>query len=398
MTKLLSVFRTCAMCVMATIFCAAQAPPAASATEFFNDQALTVFRSQIGNSAEQFGVTKDKMADFLSKRAQRLDTARLPEWSVWFESMDKSTSLELRAWALARRLEAGDLTQYLEYEKIIFEHVLAISKTGHSKNMLKTALTFYNSFLSPFYIDSNSTFWQSFEKTIRKNSNLNLHEGLYAIWCFNTHPKQRELIFDLSKNVLIKDGKKKYTTTWHDPRFWIILDWLYSWGEEDDFASVLELLPKKAKSTFSRLFKEAKELPCFFNSRLNLPNQTIADSMPDFLDLIERADTDEGGNKIIDVLGSPSIKKSPQPPGYPQEARSRRLMTELALEITIDKTGKPIGCRPRPGPWRAFFAPTGVKYAMGLEFEPAKINGEPIVSKFLIIMPFRMEGPRLIFL
>ena len=380
MARLSSIVRTCVICVMAAAFCAAQAPATKSPAGFMlSDRAFMGFQDWIGGDGDRFGVTRDKLADFLREREKNLNTATLPKWYGWLKNMNESQHLELRAWALARRLEAGDIDCYAEYQKIIFDHVMTISKPDHSGERLKEILINYDPIPGPFTINNNSDFWDVFERTIRRDPKLNLSESHYAVWCFNTHPEQREFIFDICRNVLLKSNKKSVIRLWQDPRFWITLDWLYSWGKEDDFVKAYELLPKNAKSTFSNLHKEAKKLPGFFNSKLYLPNVDV---------YLEKIDD---GNKTVDAsISGAKLKRRPPPPGYPREARSRSLMTELALEITLDETGSPIACRPKPGPWLAFFAPTGIKYAMSFEFEPAEINGEPIVSRFMLYMPFLM--------
>jgi hypothetical protein len=335
---------------------------------------------------------------------------------------DDSLSFAQRASALARRLEAGDLTCYPEYEEMIMAHVWAISKPGHSSGKIgsgasMTVLSGHPS-LSPLYIDNRSIFWASFEKTVRQDPNLNITNGMYSIWCFNTHPNQRELIFDMAKMVFMQGDKIVNTKPWHDLRFCIVMDWLYSWGDESDFVMVHDLLPKKAKSTFSSLYKGAKKLPGFFGTKLTLPKQAadIQKSIPSVLiddvesisenDSVVLTDTitpsaseneneniNETETKIFSVNArSLRLKRQSSPLRYPLEAATLRLTTELTLELLIGKDGIPKGCRPKPGPWLAFFVPDGVRYAMGWLFEPHTVNGEASESRFFLTLSFSLDA------
>jgi hypothetical protein len=383
-------------CLMPLSICLAQPRPAAGISERDSfSYTFAAFASWAGTEVDTFDITKDKMREFLEDRKNELTSAQLPKWSDWLKNMEKAKSLELRAWSLARRLEAGDFSAYLDYKKIIFSHVLSISKTNNKINPLQDNNNKIKPLRAripnPFDIHINSVFWDVFEKTIRKNDNLHLTEDLYIIWCFNTHPKQREFIFELAEKVLLKDGKGSYSSVWSDPRYLIIVEWLYSWGDEEDFARVHELLPKKAKSMFHILFKEVNLLPGFFDTHITLPNQAMDNTtISERLTTNDDEDNSKNKNTIIE-FNNLQVKKIPTLPAFPEAARKLSLMTVLTLELKIGKDGKPKGCRPKPGPWMALFAPTGARYAMGWEFEPAKENNAPIETRFILNVVFEIN-------
>ena len=366
MPKVSRVVLSFAACALAAAHCFGQLTPARRQAPISLPDTFDAFRAWTGADVDTF-TNGEQLADFLAERAQSLAAASNPKWSAWLKNMGLSESLNLRAWAGARRLEAGDLSAYTEYESTIFNHVLAISKPGRSQNRLHIFPPNNHIFPSALHIDNKSIFWASFEKTIRHDPTMFLSEKLYAIWCFNTDVDQKELIYDLAKNVLLKGMGKKHASPWQDPRFWIIMDWLYSWGTEDDFEKISELLPKGVKTTFLRLYNEAKKLPGFFNSTLTMLPPTPTIKTTQIGQLGEGESKDKNFN--IESFSNP-VKKFPRLPPYPQEAMRRGIMTELVLEIVYDVEGKPVSCRPQPGPWQAFFAPYGIKHAMGFEFEP----------------------------
>jgi hypothetical protein len=314
------------------------------------------------------GVSKEKRSEFLQARERDISAAARPEWSAWLAELAVAPSRRLRAWVLARRLEGGDTRWYPEYERMAFDYVRDLSSGGGPSDDRPTR--------SAFNIDSRSTFWASFEKTLRKDPALKVTDGMYAFWCLHTQQEQRELIFDVAKSVLLKGAGRNYSSPKDDPRFWIVMDWLYSCGSEDDFARVQELLPKKAKSTFTRLSKEASKLPGFFVDGRSPLNQILNTKAFHLFALGEPSD--EGEATGIGVHTAVA-KSKPRIPDYPREASSMRLGTDLNMEMIIGEDGRSVSCRPAPGPWLLFFAPFGVKYAMGYEFQPL-----PAPTRFIL--------------
>jgi hypothetical protein len=223
-------------------------------------------------------------------------------------------------------------------------------------------------------IDAESVFWQSFERYLRADEKMTVTEGHYSIWCFNTSPGQRELIFDLVKHV--REPRK-------DPRFWIVIDWLYSWGTEEDFVKVQGSMPRPARSAFSRYFKEATKLPGFMDSPLGSWASKVQEARA-------RGDVSAGSTSV------PKKKSGPKDLTYPKEGVDRRMMTILDLEIIVGKDGTPKSCRPLPGPWLAFFAPEGIRHAMKFKFEPMPNEGfylYRIPFEFLTDEPGQLKVP-----
>jgi hypothetical protein len=350
-----------------------------------HENAYRMFGEWAGSEAERGGLLKEGLPKFLDARQKDVSAAGLPEWSEWLAALAATPSRELRAWVLARRLEGGDMRWYQEHERMVFGYVRALSGAGAPNDGSRHFPLIGGPIPSPFTIDSRSAFWEAFEKTIRDSPDLNLSDGRYAVWCFNTHPEQRGLILDLAKNVMSKESGKSYPSPWDDPRFWIVMDWLYSWGSREDFASVQELLPTRAKSIFSRLSKEASKLLGFFVDGQSALNQILNTGLAYTAALREPA----GENEMSEIyVHTPVIKSKQRAPKYPQEAASRGLATDISMELLIGEGGgRPVSCRPRPGPWLSLFAPAGIKWAMGFEFEPL-----PTPSRFTLQASYRKRS------
>lgn len=66
-------------------------------------------------------------------------------------------------------------------------------------------------------------------------------------------------------------------------------------------------------------------------------------------------------------------------------------MTLLVATLTMDPQGKPVSCRPLPGPWLGFFAPTAVEFGMRWTFRSAEQNGKSPFVRFRMTLPFRLQ-------
>jgi len=350
--------------------CSAQETPTgeqAAPGVFAKDYAT--FLKWAGLQDGQFGITLEKLRNFLEARSRNIASANQQGWAAWLKAMEQAPQLELRTWALARRLEGGDVSVYPEYENIVYNHVVGISKPVQPAKKIG-ALTL-DTIPNPFIIDASSGFWKAFEKIINENDNLFLSANMYTIWCFNTHPNNRDLIFRMAEKVLLKEKKGAFSTAWDDPRFWILAEWLYSWGNESDFSEAIERLPDKAELRLSNIFKEAKNLPRFFESSVRLQNPA---RLPEW-----HNPPNDSGSGI----------KFPPPIKYPRELQIRQMMTVLTVDTIIGEDGKPVVCRPRPGPWLSFFFPTVYNYVMACEFEPLVIDGKPVESKCITTFTFK---------
>jgi hypothetical protein len=383
MSLLKQVAGICITCALALLPCRAQIVLPAGLAATLREDACQAFNKWAGGEAGQVDIPKEGLAEFLQARQRDISAADLPEWSKWLGGLAVTPSKELRAWVLARRLEGGDTRWYPEYERMALDYVRTLSGTGTSNDGVKDFPPNCRPIPGPFHIDGRSNFWKTLEKAIRDDPNLRVTDGHYAVWCFNTRPEQRELVFDVAKNVLLKEGGKGYPSPWGDPRFWIVMDWLYSWGSQEDFAKVQELLPKKTKSVFAGLSKEASRLPGFFVNGQSALNQTLNTG---FAHTIVREPTGENEMGEISVH-APVIKSQPPIREYPKRAMSMGLVTDIGLEMLIGEEGRPTSCRPAPGPWLLFFAPTGIKWATGFEFEPL-----PTPSRFTLRVRYRRDG------
>lgn len=344
-----------------------------------------------GAESESLGFTRGQLQAFLSARSTNLRTAQAEPWSAWLKGLEKTRNPSLRAWALARRVEAGDYSAYPAFQEAITDHLLGISKPGSGRrDRIVSDPPHEHGLPMPdaLRIDHGSVFWASLQKTLRTHPRRKLEAGMYSVWCYGTHPDQRELILEVAAHVESLAGlRNPAPDPWNDPRFWIVLDWAMAWGNRDDFAALRTALPDQAsKTAFDRAASSVLDLPGF----LPRPVETEAEVVPlDFLP--PSAKTADPSAVRID-FSQVRVREQPMPPRFPREAQQRQLTTHLVLALVVGAEGTPLACRPLPGPWLGFFAPTGIAYGMRWRFHPAELDGKPQAALFRLTMPFRLRN------
>jgi len=362
------------------------APPATPTPE----SEFRLLQNWAGPAASRLGFTPESLKAFLADRRADLSAARQPAWSAWLKGLEASTNPSLRAWALARRVEAGDYDAYPALQEAITEHLLGISKPGSGRSdRIITDPPWTGTFRmpEPLRLDHASIFWRSLRKTLEASPERNLDGGTYAVWCFGTHPDQKDLILNLASQVQARPTvRNQQADPWNDPRFWIVLDWTITWGGRVDVETIRTALKEgPSRTAFDRVIAPLGAIPGYF-----------ADSAPEPSDEAPpKSQTEPTPSAAMPVhfdFSQIRIKEQPPAPRYPDEARQRKMMTNLIMDIIVDPEGRPVSCRPRPGPWLGFFAATGATYGLRWRFHPAQLNGIPQFARFRLTMPFRLRN------
>ena len=343
-----------------------------------------------GPDAPALGFTQEKLKDFLQARATDLQAARSEPWSTWLKQLEGSSCPSLRAWALARRVEAGDFAAYAAFQNAVMEHLMGISKPG--SGLSGRAIREPPGDLAikdmpgSLHIDHASPFWASLREAVLGSPDRHVGSNLYAIWCYGTHPDQKDLILEIARQVEAPSTlRNPFHDPWNDPRFWIVVDWTLVWSSREDRAELLAALAKgPARDEFDRVIRAAEKVPNFFR---DTPEAPPVPPWPPAADAPGKPSMPPIDFEFSQIR----VKNQPRPPRYPYEAHQNKLMTNLVVDITVDSEGKPVACRPLPGPWLAFFAPCGAAYGLSWRFHPATLNGVPVPAQFRLILPFHMK-------
>lgn len=315
--------------------------------------------------------TAAEMSVFLAARKADIRAARQEPHRSFLAKLILKGSKSEQVWALTRLTEAGDYRNYAELLNRLVAHVQGASQfaSGHGDDVLQESLPLGG---AVYRLHASSPWWLALETLIWEDPERTVDGAVYALWCYNTRPSQRALILDIAAHIQPK--ARNGMDPWADPRFWIVTDWAIAWGGPEDFEALQRIIPEgPARQVFMRQTKLLRETPGFFSCSLPPP------------DLEGAIDAGSDGTDR-------EVLQRPRTPAYPSAARSRGLMTRLQVRTKVDEEGKPCGYRPLPGPWLAFFAPTGVAYLKDWRFEPALPGGKPVADTFRLVMPFRLTN------
>jgi hypothetical protein len=340
-----------------------------------------------GADAGQVGFDRERLEGFLKARAEDLGTARQAPWSEWLQGLARTQNPSLRAWALARRVEAGDYGAYQAFRDALAEHVLGLTKPGSGRRdriVVNPPGVLGLAMPDALQLDHGSPFWRSLRKTLEAAPERKLDAGLYTVWCYGTHPDQRDLILDLAAHIEApRTVRNPASDPWNDPRFWIVLDWALAWGMEEDFTAIRQVLREGTpRDGFDRVARTVAAIPGYFSER-PLPEAKGS--------LAGSALPTPKPTPVTMDFSQLRVRDQPPAPRYPEEAKGRKMMTILVMNLVVDAEGRPTSCRPAPGPWLGFFAPTGAAYGLRWRFHPAQLNGLPVTARFRLTMPFRLR-------
>lgn len=140
-----------------------------------------IVQNWAGADADAMGFTREQVEIFLAARKADLSAARQPQWSTWLKGLEQGKNPSLRAWALARRVEAGDYTAYPAFEDAITEHLLGISKPGSGRDdriITDPPCIMGVPMPDALSIDHTSVFWRSLRKTLQSTQDRKLNTGL----------------------------------------------------------------------------------------------------------------------------------------------------------------------------------------------------------------------------
>jgi protein TonB len=84
----------------------------------------------------------------------------------------------------------------------------------------------------------------------------------------------------------------------------------------------------------------------------------------------------------------PRLLKS-APPVYPPVARQRKMEGDVAIEATVDASGKVAATRIVSGP--ALFHQAALDAVRNWKYQPATLNDQPVSADVLVVLKFRIN-------
>lgn len=83
------------------------------------------------------------------------------------------------------------------------------------------------------------------------------------------------------------------------------------------------------------------------------------------------------------------VKYQPPGPNYPPAAKMQKIQAIIILILTINTDGTPIVSSIIKG--HPALNETALAYSLRWQFEPAKIDNNPVITKFILTMPFTLR-------
>lgn len=330
---------------------------------------------------------------FMAARKVDIKAGAKAPWSDWLSELSASPNKTMKVWALTRLVEAGNYSKFPELTEAMVRHVRGETQKGSglAGSVLDKSLP--NTFgptAPTFLVHEASPFWASLDLTIRNDPDRVVGGGLYTFWCYNTRPSQRDLIEEIARHIQgpLRSPKKSHPNPWEDPRFWIVLDWAIAWGEQQDLDRLGQLIPEgPARSEFLKRTQQLLANPVFSSCK---PLKPLDDRKWDADSQLSPAAA--LGLDLPGIVDFSTVKVKYQPIlRYPLEAKLRGVIGTNVILIKVDTAGIPCQARPAPGPWLAFLALASLDSVKDWRFEPSKLNGVPVESRFLLNIVYRLR-------
>ncbi|MDR3670780.1 MAG: energy transducer TonB, partial [Holophaga sp.] len=97
-----------------------------------------------------------------------------------------------------------------------------------------------------------------------------------------------------------------------------------------------------------------------------------------------------GAGKVVDVpFSKVSVRYRPPLPDYPPLARMARIQGNVVVQVMVGLDGVPISVRALEGPFQLRGAAEA--YALTWRFEPQMLDGVPQVSRFSLVVQYRIK-------
>lgn len=83
------------------------------------------------------------------------------------------------------------------------------------------------------------------------------------------------------------------------------------------------------------------------------------------------------------------VRYKPVPPAYPAEAKAKHITGTVVVEVVMDTHGRVESAKALSGP--IALRATAVDYAKAWRFQPVRLGGRPVMARFKLTMPFRLQ-------
>ncbi len=310
------------------------------------------------------GFTPEQLTAFLAARQREVQAGARPPWSTWLLDLSEQGERDLKAWALTRRVEAGDFRAILDLERTAGKHILNLSKPfrGDDAERVQDPPS-PRRMGATFRMDPRSPYHRALEGTIRESPTREVSPGTYHVWCYNTRPEQRDLVLEIARHLTPRATQRSpQRDPWNDPRMWILADWLAAWGREADLEAASSGIQELGAS---KRFK-------FYALSLQDKNDHFKRSNPWRVPGAHIPEDDQAPERF-----------RPMAPSQGDHARQMRIVTQVTGRLHVDAQGEVTYVALDPGPWLGLFTQASLQYGYAWKFAPRSGTG-PFSRAFTI--------------
>jgi hypothetical protein len=334
----------------------------------------------------------ETLIDFQKARQADIHAAASEPYRTWLMGVLKtSTNRDVKAWSATRLAEAcaplrpGDIQPYPFVAARAYDDMITQLKSGTSSQAA------FHPFGGIAEIEDEAPFWPAFRKVLADPGHFSITAATYAL--MSPHLRMEDRPWLLSQ---MATGPAEKGNAWNSATMWISLDWLMVYGEPKDWADFTNAA--QGNDWKEVLSDEAHTLQTI-EAYWGVPRR-VQDMFCDGVTADEFWKNPEGclqewgvtREALVSLAWNEDrVKKQAFLPSYPIEAKRRRLMDSVSLELVVDSAGKVRAIRPRPGYALAFFAAEAMRWASKTVFEPAKVAGVPRPGKFIYHLNFKLQ-------
>ncbi len=314
-----------------------------------------------------------------------------PYRSWLMEILKSSTNKDVQAWSATRLVEAwaplkaGEIKPFPLVASRAYDDMFAQLKWG------KPRATSFDTFGGIAEIAEIAPFWPEFRKALSDPAHLSVNASLYALMSPHLEAEDRSWLLT---QVATASGSKG--GAWNSATLWISLDWLMIYGQPADWDAFTRAAQGDDwKDAFRDQAQDLQGITAYWGVPRRVQDMFCEGVTADEFWKNPESCLQEWGvtrETLVSLAWNEGkIKKQAFVPIYPREAKRRRLMNSIDLELVVDTTGKVRSIRPKPGYALAFFAPEAMRWASKTIFEPAEVAGVPRPEKFLYHLNFKLH-------
>lgn len=335
-----------------------------------------------------------RLIAFQTARQADLRAAATEPYRTWLMGILKtSKDKDAQAWAATRLVEATALLKAGDIQPLPFVAARAYDdmfKLLKGFMPLQPVADPFKPFGAIADIPDDAPFWPAFRHANLTGHGTPITPMVYALMA--PHIQEGDRAWVLAQFETDKEGGDP----WNSAAFWMALDWLLVYGSPLDWQGFKAAAPNSRwASQIEDKARFLQNVPAYWDVPRRVQDMFCAGVTAD--DFWKNPDACLAAwgvtreSLVTLAWNEDRVKQQAGFPGFPMEAKMRRLSNSISLQLLVDATGHARSIRPEPGYGLAFFAPSGMAWASKTIFEPAMVAGVPRPEKFLYHLNYKLR-------